>query len=394
MVKSLPIMQMEEGRSLIKGLNEKMRSLKSKRIVVKIGTSTLSGEEGLDYALIDDIARQISELRREGKEFIIVTSGAIGAGCNELSLVQRPQPKDIVLKQACAAIGQSKVMEAYHNAFAIYSVIVAQILLTYDDFSDRKKYLNFRNGIEKLLKLGAVSVINENDVLATDEITETFGDNDKLSAMVGSGVEADLLIILSDIDGLYDKDPKRSDDANLIGTVTQITKDIERMASKKSSPLSVGGMVTKLEAAKICMNAGCNMAIVNGREENVIIRVAGGEELGTMFLGEKKLSNKETWILHSKEKGRIVIDEGAKKAIFESKSLLPSGIIEVEGKFEKNDVVSLVDFAKAIVDFSSEDLKKIKGKKSSEIEKILKKKGKVVAKSENIVVYGDQYERA
>ena len=302
-----------------------MRRLEAKRIIVKIGTSTLSGDYGLAYALIKDIAMQISGLKREGKEFIIVTSGAIGAGCVELSLVQRPQPKDVISKQACAAIGQSKVMEAYHNAFAIHKEIVAQILLTYDDFSDRKKHLNFRNGIEKLLKLGAVPVINENDVIATDEISETFGDNDKLSAMVASGVEANLLIILSDVDGLYDKDPKRNKDANLIRTVTEITEDIERMASRNSSPLSIGGMATKIEAAKICMNAGCDVIIVNGNEGDVISKVVEGEELGTLFLGEKKLSNKETWILHSKEKGRIVLDGGARKAILESKSLLPSG---------------------------------------------------------------------
>ncbi|MDY6958717.1 MAG: glutamate 5-kinase [Halobacteriota archaeon] len=363
-----------------------MRTIDSKRIIVKIGTSTLSRDGGLDYALIVDMARQISDLRRDLREFIIVTSGAIGAGCNELGLTQRPQPKDLVLKQACAAIGQSNVMESYHNAFAIYNVPVAQILITYADFSDRKKYLNFRNCVERLLKLGVVPIINENDVLATDEITETFGDNDRLSAMVASGVEAGLMIALSDIDGLYDKDPRSAEDARLVCVVDEITEDIMCMATSRSSPLSVGGMVSKIEAAKICMNTGCDMVIVNGREREIISRVVSGEEIGTFFIGSKKLSTKETWLMHSKEEGRIIVDAGAKEAILKGKSLLPSGILEIEGKFEKNDVVLIGDFAKAIVDFSCDELEKIKGKRSSDIESILKKKGKVVAKSENIVV--------
>lgn len=356
-----------------------------KRIVVKIGTSTLSDKDGLKYDLIEDIAREISHLKRVGKDVIIVTSGAIGAGCKALNLMQNPQPTDIILKQACAAVGQSVVMEAYHNAFASYNEVVAQILLTYDDFSDRKKYLNFRNGMEKLLKLGVVPVINENDVVATDEIKERFGDNDKLSAMLSSGVGADLLIILSDVDGLYDKDPKRYRNASLITTVPEITEEIEAMAGKKGSPLAVGGMVTKIGAAKICTDAGCRVAIINGSVKNAITRIAGGEKLGTLFLARKKLSNKEMWISHSTAKGRIIIDNGAKNAILNNKSLLPSGIIEIKGRFKKNDVVFLNEFAKAIVDFSSEDLEKIKGKNSSDIEKILNKSGKVIVKSENIV---------
>ncbi len=363
-----------------------MRDIDARRIIVKIGTSTLSCEGGPDYALIVDMARQISELRRDAREFIIVTSGAIGAGCNELGLTQRPQPNDLEFKQACAAIGQSKVMEAYHNAFAIYKVPVAQILITYGDFSDRKKYLNFRNCVERLLKLGVVPIINENDVLATDEISETFGDNDRLSAMVASGVEAGLMVVLSDIDGLYDKDPRSGGDARLIGVVEEITEDIEGMATCRGSPLSVGGMVSKIEAAKICMNTGCDMVIVNGRAREIISRVVSGEEIGTFFVGSKKLSTKETWLMHSKEEGRIIVDEGAEEAILNGKSLLPSGILKIEGKFEKNDVVLLGDFAKAIVDFSCDELEKIKGKNSSDIESILGKKGKVVAKSDNIVV--------
>jgi len=265
-----------------------MRKLSSEKVIVKIGTSTLSNKGDLNYKLIRSIARQITDLKKEGKKFIIVTSGAIGAGCREVGA--RKKPSDILLRQACAAIGQSKVMEAYHNAFAGYNVVVAQILLTYDDFKDGKKYANLRNGIGELLRLGAVPIINENDVVATDEIEETFGDNDKLSALVCAGIGADLLIMLSDVDGLYDKNPKKRKDAKLVETVTAITDEVEAMASEESSALSVGGMVTKIEAAKICMKAGSDMVIVNGDEKDVILRVIKGEEIGTLFFGKREIT--------------------------------------------------------------------------------------------------------
>lgn len=265
-----------------------MRKISSKKVIVKIGTSTISNQGDLDYKQIENIARQISDLKKEGRKFIIVTSGAIGAGCKEVGAKRKP--KDVLLRQACAAIGQSKVMEAYHNAFAKYNVVVAQILLTYDDFKDKNKYSNLKNGIGELLRLGVVPIINENDVVATDEIGETFGDNDKLSALVTTGIGADLLVMLSDVDGLYDKNPKRSKDAKLIGTVTAITEDVEAMASEESSALSVGGMVTKVEAAKICMKSGCNMVIVNGEKKDVIKRVIEGYEIGTLFFGKREIT--------------------------------------------------------------------------------------------------------
>lgn len=264
-----------------------MRKLDSKRVIVKIGTSTLSNKGNLNYDLIRSIAKQISDLKKEDKEFIIVTSGAIGAGCREVGA--RKKPDDIILRQACAAIGQSMVMEAYHNAFAKYDTVVAQILLTYDDFKDNKKYSNLKNSISELLRLGVVPIINENDVVAIDEIDETFGDNDKLSALVSSGMKADLLIMLSDIDGLYDKNPKTTKNAKLIENVTAITEEVEKMASNESSALSVGGMVTKIEAAKICIKSNCNMVIVNGEEPDVILRVVRGEPIGTLFLGRMDL---------------------------------------------------------------------------------------------------------
>ncbi|RJS72512.1 MAG: glutamate 5-kinase [Candidatus Syntrophoarchaeum sp. WYZ-LMO15] len=259
-----------------------MRSLKTDRVVVKIGTNTLSRENGgLNYGLIEDIAGQICELKRGGRQFIVVTSGAIGLGCNELSLSQRPS--EIVMRQVCAAIGQSKVMEAYHRAFEHYGGIVAQILLTYDDFRDETKYKNLRNGINELLRLNVTPIINENDVVATDEIGDTFGDNDKLSAMVAVAMNADLLIILTDVDGLYNANPRNEGDVRLIRTVREITPEIEKMADMTASKLAVGGMKTKINAAKICMEAGCNLVIANGKETNVIRRIVEGDEIGTLF---------------------------------------------------------------------------------------------------------------
>jgi glutamate 5-kinase len=263
-----------------------MRSLRADRIVAKIGTNTLSNEgKGLNYGLIENIAEQISGLKKEGKEFIVVTSGAIGLGCSELSLPERPS--EVVLRQVCAAIGQSKLMEVYHRAFEHYDGIVAQILLTYDDFSDEKKHENFRNGIRELLRLDVTPIVNENDVVAIDEIGKTFGDNDSLSAMVSVDTGADLLIILTDVDGLYDSNPGDNEGARLIRIVTAVTPEIEMMAGQTGSKLAVGGMKTKIDAARICMEADCDVVIASGKEVDVIRRIVSGEEIGTLFCGRR-----------------------------------------------------------------------------------------------------------
>jgi glutamate 5-kinase len=263
-----------------------MRSLRADRIVVKIGTNTLASEgRGLNYGLIENIAEQISGLKKQGKEFIVVTSGAIGLGCNALSLTERPS--EIVLRQVCAAIGQSKVMEVYHRAFEHYHGIVAQILLTYDDFSDEKKHENLRNGIRELLRLDVTPIVNENDVVAIDEIGKTFGDNDNLSAMVSVDTGADLLIILTDVDGLYDSNPGDNECAKLINTVTEITPEIEVMAGQTGSKLAIGGMKTKIDAARACMEADCDVVIASGKEVDVIRRIVSGEEMGTLFCGRR-----------------------------------------------------------------------------------------------------------
>ncbi len=343
-----------------------------KRIVVKIGTNLLTEKLcGLRRELISQIAKQIALLKKKGIEVLIVTSGAIGAGCMELGL---KKSREIETRQALAAVGQSTVMRAYHDAFSKYNIKVAQILLTYEDFSNRKRYLNLRNALNKLLSLGVIPVINENDPISVDEIGATFGDNDKLSALVASKVNADLLVMLSDIDGLYDKNPKTNKDAKLIRRIDKITKEIERAAGKTGSLFAIGGMVTKIKAAKMAMDFGCDVVICNGKKKDVLAKAISGKE-GTLFVAKGKLSNKEAWIKHSKAKGKIIVDKGAADALMNHKSLLSVGVKKIEGDFDKRDTIEINNIAKGISDYSSGELDKIKGKK-----------GKVVVKSENLVL--------
>jgi glutamate 5-kinase len=290
------------------------------------------------------------------------------------------------MRQACAAIGQPLLMAEYRKSFARHGVTVAQVLLTAEVLSNRKTYLNLRNAIETLLKLGVVPILNENDSVSTDEIGSTFSDNDKLGALVASKLDADLLIMLSDIDALYDKNPRQYDDAKPIPTVYEITAEIIRNAGEKGSRFSTGGMKTKLEAAKIAANAGCRMVLANGRARNIINRIIAGEEIGTLFLPKRKLSNRARWILNSAAAGVIRIDDGAMQAVRNRKSLLPSGVTSVEGTFEAGSVVMLNDRAKAVTNLSSAQLKQLAGKHSTEIRKTLGPRHRdVVAIPEDIV---------
>ncbi len=341
----------------------------AKRIVIKIGTNTLSKAGGIDTAYVQKVARQVSSLIKGGREVVIVTSGAIGMGAGQLAA--EPRLQDMKVRQACAAIGQPLLMAEYRKAFLRYGVNTAQVLLTAEVLNNRKTYLNLRNSIETLLKLSVIPVLNENDSVSTDEIGSTFGDNDKLSALVASKIDADLLIMLSDIDALYDKDPRRFKDAKPIDAVYEITDDIVRSAGKKGSRLATGGMKTKLEAAKIASNAGCRIVLANGRLTNVITRIIEGSQIGTVFMPKRKLSNRSRWILNSTATGTIVIDDGAFRAVEKRKSLLPSGIVAVKGNFEAGDVVMLNDRAKAVTSLSSSQLKSLIGKHSTEIRKLL-----------------------
>jgi len=341
-----------------------------KRIVIKIGTATLSKQGGgIDTAYVGRTARQVSNLIKQGRQVVIVTSGAIGMGAGQLDIKERVT--DLKMRQACAAIGQPLVMAEYRKAFLRYGIKTAQVLLTAEVLNNRKTYLNLRNSIETLLNLGIVPVLNENDSVSTDEIGTAFGDNDKLSAFVASKIDADLLIILSDIDALYDRDPRRFDDARPIPVVYDITDQIEKSAGRQGSRHATGGMKTKLEAAKIAANAGCRIVLADGRSKNVLSRIMAGEPTGTVFMPKRKLSNRSRWILNSKPAGTIIVDEGALKAIRNHKSLLPSGIVSVEGSFEAGDVVLINNKAKAVSSLSSSEIKSLAGRHSSQIKKSL-----------------------
>jgi glutamate 5-kinase len=357
---------------------------KAKRVVIKIGTNILSKEDSIDAGYVGQVAGQVNALLKIGKQVVIITSGAIGMGAGQLKLGTRPG--DIRMRQACAAIGQPLLMAEYRRAFEQFGVTVAQVLLTAEVLNNRKTYLNLQATLESLLKLGIVPVLNENDSISTEEIGTAFGDNDRLSALVASKIDADLLIILTDIDALYDKNPKKYADAKPLDTVFEITEEILKSAGNKSSKFSSGGMKTKIEAAKIAANAGCRIVLANGKAENVIERIIAGETIGTLFLPKRKLSNRERWILNSSPAGKIIIDDGAMCAIKNKKSLLPSGIKGIEGTFEAGEVIWLNDKAKAVTNFSSEELKSLAGKHSTEIRKLLgPKRRDVVAIPEDIV---------
>lgn len=356
----------------------------SKRIAIKIGTSTLSKDGGVNSLFMRSAIQQIAELVKAGREIVIITSGAIGMGASQLKISSPIQ--DIKTRQACAAVGQPLLMTEYKKQFDKFNLACAQVLLTAEVLNHRQTYLNLKNSIETLLKLSVVPILNENDCVATDEIGTAFGDNDKLSALVASKLDADVLIILSDINGLYDKDPRKFDDAKLVKVVFEITADVMKSAGSKGSAFATGGMKTKIEAAKIAANAGCRIVLANGKIKNAITKIIAGEDIGTVFMPKRKLDNRLRWLLNSAAMGTITIDEGAIEAIKKKKSLLPKGIKAVTGSFNTGDVVMLNTAAKAITNFSSEELKKIAGRHSSEIKNILGDgKKDVVAIPENIV---------
>ncbi len=364
-----------------------MRKIKVERLVVKIGTNTICRADGtIDQSYLESVARQITELSNRGIQSIIVTSGAIGSGTTELGLERRPQ--DMAAKQACAAVGQATLMMAWRDAFRRHGKCIGQVLLTYGAFSDRIRYLNLKNAMDAMIRLGVVPIVNENDVIATDEIEEIFGDNDKLSALVASKIDADLVLLLTDVDGLYDRNPEVDPDAQLIRTVDEITKDIERMAGKNVSERAVGGMRTKISAAKVAMQSGINLVIANGRTKDIISRVVNGEEVGTLFTAQVKYNNKQRWVLFAAPKGKINIDPGAEEAIMRGKSLLPCGCTSVEGKFKKGDIVRIGSIAKGVVNFSSSDLPKLFASCAEERANGNGRVGndKVVAANENIVL--------
>ena len=349
---------------------------KARRIVIKIGSRVLTHEEdSLDPQVMQQLARQVDRLKKAGREVIIVSSGAVAAGRKALGLAGKP--RSIPQKQAAAAVGQSRLMWAYEEAFAPHGHRVAQILLTREDLSDRLRFLNARSTMETLLACGIIPIINENDTVAVDEIK--FGDNDNLSALVSNLIEAELLVILTDIDGFYDADPRANPTARLIPLVEGITRKVEQAAGGSASTVGTGGMVTKLAAAKKAGKSGVPTLMINGRTAGILDRAMAGEEVGTLFLAAKEsLTSRKHWIAFTlRPKGRVIVDQGAQAVLArEGRSLLPSGVLRVEGEFDRGDCVRVcdpegVEFARGIVDYSHREIGKVAGRRSIEIENLL-----------------------
>ncbi len=343
----------------------------ARRIVLKIGSAVLAGKRDIFTRIAGDVA----SLKSEGREVVIVTSGAVALGMKALELSDRPST--IPETQAVASAGQLNLMFNYKKAFSDAKLLMGQVLLTHDDFRDRKRFLNARNTVLTLLGMGIVPVINENDAVATEEIK--LGDNDELSALVTNLVNADMLIILTDIDGLYDKDPRLSSDAVRIPLVTDVEELCTDATCKGPGPLGSGGMRTKTAAAKMAAHFGVATVVASGLLDDVISNIFTGGSEGTFFMpAERRLTSRKHWIaFSSRPTGRVTVDEGARKALLEGKkSLLPSGIIDVDGAFETGEVIHCVDaegmeFARGLTNYSSDEIERIKGFNSREIEEKL-----------------------
>ena len=367
-----------------------MRDFSSvKRIVVKAGTNLLSSESGVDMDRISAIVDQISALKEMGHQVILVSSGAVGLGAKALG--HTSPVVYVAMKQACAAIGQPLLMSAYREEFQRHNLLCAQVLITRSILNNRKSYNNLRSSVSMLLAMGVTPIFNENDVVSTSELKDVFGDNDRMSALVASKIDADLLVLLTDIDGLYTGNPRTDENAVLIHTIPEITPQIMSYAKGAGSAFATGGMKTKLLAAEIAQKGGCGTVIASGYEKDVLIRIVRGEEIGSYILPEERLSQRERWIINTPPRGTIVVDEGAKRALFAHKSLLPSGVRGIEGVFGKGEVAAIMDtegcvFAKAVPYFDSTEIEKLQGHKSSEIESVLGKGRKdVIFRPEDLV---------
>ncbi len=367
-----------------------MRDFSSvKRVVIKAGTNLLSSQKGIDMERVKAIVDQIATLRDMGYQVLLVSSGAVGLGAKALG--HTSPVVYIAMKQACAAVGQPLLMSAYREEFARHNLVCAQILITRSILNNRKSYNNLRSSVSMLLAMGVVPIFNENDVVSTAELKDVFGDNDRMSALVASKIDADLLVLLTDIDGLYTGNPKTDKDAVLIHTIPEITPEIMSYAKGAGSAFATGGMKTKLLGAEIAQKGGCGTVIASGYEENVLVRILRGEEIGSYIMPEERLSQRERWILNTTPHGSIVVDEGAKRALFAHKSLLPSGIKSIEGVFGKGEVAAIMDmdgkvFAKAVPYFDSTEIEKLQGHKSSDIESVIGKGRKdVIFRPEDLV---------
>ena len=341
------------------------------RIVVKIGsTSVMRNGSRVSRDFMDSVAEQVMKLRDMGKEVLIVSSGAIALGLKAMGVT--PKPNEIPVRQAAASVGQGILMKEWGDSFQRFGMTVGQILLTMDTYSDRESVVNLHNTVNSLLEHGVVPIFNENDAIRTQEIR--FGDNDTLSAIIASRTDSDMLVILSDVDALYDSDPRRNPSAEPIHLVTDIDS-VERFAGDVGSSSGTGGMRTKVAAARICNDSGCHMVIASSSAEDAVLRAAMGEDIGTLFVSGKEISKKRRWIKSARASGSIAVDLGAEKAVNGHNSLLPIGITDVTGTFAKGDVVDILcegrTIAKGIVSYSSDELRAIAGRHSDDIESIL-----------------------
>jgi len=349
---------------------------KAKRVVVKVGSAILASENGLNYGVVDNLARELSFLHNSGREVILISSGAVAAGKKKLHY-KDDRELSIKEKQALAAIGQSQLMHDYDEAFGKYGKNIAQILLTHSDLASRKRYLNVRNTILSLFKFGVIPIINENDTVSTEELK--FSDNDNLGALVANLIEADMFLCLTDVDALYDKNPATDPLAKIVYTVSEVTPEIEAMASNSKSVLGTGGMQSKINAAKMVSAGGGCSFIGPGRQKDILQHLFSGEPVGTFFFPKKeKMQSRKRWIAYVlKPQGTLSLDNGACAALtLRGRSLLPSGIVHVDGEFEIGDSVRCIDSSKKVIavgltNYNSSDLGKIKGLHSDQIESVL-----------------------
>jgi glutamate 5-kinase len=361
-------------------MTEALRS--AKRLVVKIGSALLVDEESGDlrHAWLDALADDVAAFHRRGQQILLVSSGAIAVGRQRLGLTDKTRALRLEEKQAAAAAGQIRLAHAYEQALARHGITVAQILVTPDDTEERRRHLNARNTLMQLLSFGAIPVINENDTVGTAEIR--FGDNDRLAARVAAMVSADTLVLLSDIDGLYERDPRADPNAKRLAEVAAVTPEIEAMAGAAPVGYSSGGMVTKLQAAKIATASGCRMAIANGRDLHPLERLDAGGACTWFLATATPLTARKTWIAGALNPvGTITVDQGAERALREGRSLLPVGVRAVKGQFERGDAVAIVaadgrELAKGLTAYSSDDAALIAGHNSREIETILGYRGR------------------
>jgi len=354
-------------------------ALRYRRIVVKAGTGALTGPAGLDSEVMADLVRQICQVRDASGEVLLVTSGAIAAGRSALGQTRENLGHDISSRQVFAAVGQSRLMHTYQEMFAVHEAQIAQTLLTIADLSNRQSYLNVGNTLQRLLELGVVPVVNENDVVAVDEIGEVFGDNDRLSALVANLVDADLLIVLTDTEGLYSADPRTAPNATLITEVDRVDARVEALAGEELHPWARGGMATKLEAAKLVTTSGMPMVMCHSGAADAVLRAARGEPIGTFFKpADGKMEARKRWMLSGiSQRGQIIVDSGAAGALVsDHRSLLPAGIQSVKGEFSRGESIYVVNpkgvkIACGIANYAARDIGKIQGLRSDRIEETL-----------------------